>query len=701
MTPRYVWLDRLSVPQDDQPLKFTLLARMMAVYTAAKATLALRTIEDSGSRYHERVWTCQEFVVARRLVIATQEPGPGDTRSARSPECDKRMAALRKRIQMQRFVPLWLRANSGKSAVGKVTEISRADGEFILGEFYSLSNYLSCTVAGDRLRALLPLVSCAPLEDHQELVSLVLAISKATGKDLLDWKESLLKQHQKEKRIMQKTSMRKLCTTAAICMPWWGCDSLTTEDDALAGVDTEASSMSVDDPWPVWKPQSSFRARVIGVVSQESVLEDCNRLRMRSSKSVTGATTAFSGQELMSMYHSKTKKKNSIKRKGSRTTISNFSEASTSRGSSRSNTFTGKSSSPLSNTTPASLSDAIDQGLQRRAPLKTKSLLSNFPRTRSPHPEDATPDAPERRPPVKPSGTDDGQADQGARQLRTPSTMAPSSSTGSAPPEEPTSDNPQTLLLAKQAQQVSFAPAAVLEPSPSGHADGDDQAADQEARKARRSPTRRGSLLSGLASALSFSSPHPDGSSSADNLQRQLLARRVSIADALLEHDDDAETDQRAPLKRDSFFALLASAFSIGEADDEESALENTQSDPSNARRSRSRFSLLPKSLPSGNDDGETDQEACQVPSKRNSFFSSIASAFSVGSSHHDESAPEVMQPNASAQDAPEASEPLSGSDAIGAASMDTTGMKAGSNGNVHMLAAAAAASPCDTNARH
>ena len=397
---RYVWLDRLSVPQDDQPLKFTLLARMMAVYTAAKVTLAIRTLEESGSRYHERAWTCQEFGIARRLVVATQEPEPGDTRTALSPECDERMAVLRERIQTQSFVPLWLRANSGTTASGKVTEISRADAEFILNEYHSLSDHLNCQFPGDRLRALLPLVSRAPLEDHQELVNLVLAISRATGEDLLDWKESLLKQHRKEKRITQKGETRN---EEAVCASWWTGDSPTADEDT-AGMDGSSHLSIGDDAWHKWKPESKFRARVMGVVSQESVLEECNELQ--------GMQTSVSGMQIVP--HKK--RRRAVKRDS---TVSNFSEASSNATQNSGPSFSGPSSvsstrigveSFLSSESRASMSDVVSasllkqptaQGGGRRLPGKQRSLLSSVSFSRSSYPKSPDRNSSLRRPPGK------------------------------------------------------------------------------------------------------------------------------------------------------------------------------------------------------------------------------------------------------------------------------------------------------------
>jgi len=52
----YVWIDRLSVPQKASELQNTLLSRMMATYASARETLVLRSLEKSGSRYHQRAW---------------------------------------------------------------------------------------------------------------------------------------------------------------------------------------------------------------------------------------------------------------------------------------------------------------------------------------------------------------------------------------------------------------------------------------------------------------------------------------------------------------------------------------------------------------------------------------------------------------------------------------------------------------------
>jgi hypothetical protein len=55
----YVWIDKLAVPQApssavEKDAQHKLLSRMNAVYTLATATVALRSQETEGNRYHQR-----------------------------------------------------------------------------------------------------------------------------------------------------------------------------------------------------------------------------------------------------------------------------------------------------------------------------------------------------------------------------------------------------------------------------------------------------------------------------------------------------------------------------------------------------------------------------------------------------------------------------------------------------------------------
>ena len=88
--PSDVWIDTLSVIQRRGNLQQTLLARMMAVYSSAGMTLALRSLEEKHNRYHQRVWTLQEFCSARELRLATQDTHD-DARSSKQAEDTTKM----------------------------------------------------------------------------------------------------------------------------------------------------------------------------------------------------------------------------------------------------------------------------------------------------------------------------------------------------------------------------------------------------------------------------------------------------------------------------------------------------------------------------------------------------------------------------------------------------------------------------------
>ena len=56
----YVWIDKLSVFQTRGSLQRTLLSRMLAVYSGANTTIAIKTAEGTQrDRYHSRAWTAQ------------------------------------------------------------------------------------------------------------------------------------------------------------------------------------------------------------------------------------------------------------------------------------------------------------------------------------------------------------------------------------------------------------------------------------------------------------------------------------------------------------------------------------------------------------------------------------------------------------------------------------------------------------------
>eukprot|EP00873_Tetraselmis_striata_P012898 jgi/Tetstr1/433162/TSEL_002349.t1 len=79
----YVWIDRLSVPQDASQLQNTLLSRMMATFASARETLVLRSRESGGSRYHERAWTLSEFVCSASPMTCTED---SEVEAAKTPQ---------------------------------------------------------------------------------------------------------------------------------------------------------------------------------------------------------------------------------------------------------------------------------------------------------------------------------------------------------------------------------------------------------------------------------------------------------------------------------------------------------------------------------------------------------------------------------------------------------------------------------------
>jgi hypothetical protein len=197
---RYVWLDRLSVPQHECKLKYTLLARMMTVYASAGSTLVIRGLEDEGSRYHQRAWTCQEFCVASKLRIITQSEGGRELRRSSTMREQEWMEELRVRFHAGEVVPFWLRGcRPGLRMTGE-------QGRQAIEEFEELCSYLHCQHPGDMVRALIPMLTHRPVEGQQELISLVLEMEAATGENLQEWKALLFEQHVTLKHTLEQKS---------------------------------------------------------------------------------------------------------------------------------------------------------------------------------------------------------------------------------------------------------------------------------------------------------------------------------------------------------------------------------------------------------------------------------------------------------------------------------------------------------------
>jgi hypothetical protein len=187
MRPEYVWVDQLSVPQDGGPLTLTLLSRMMAVYAAASSTVAVRSAESPGNRYHQRVWTCQEFCTARRLRVRTErKKASGSDALAILGHEDQEFEELRMQFRSagDEVVPLWLRQG----------RISAERARATLCTYRSLSDRLFCEVSTDKIHALVPLLARTPVCSQEELQKLVHELGDAAGEDVASWEGALEEQ---------------------------------------------------------------------------------------------------------------------------------------------------------------------------------------------------------------------------------------------------------------------------------------------------------------------------------------------------------------------------------------------------------------------------------------------------------------------------------------------------------------------------
>ena len=197
---RYVWIDTLAIPatSGDWNLQKTLLSRMMAVYSAASVTLALRSTESEGHRYHQRVWTLQEFCAAKRVIVQTQSDGQVEVAveptieeaaqqervrritSATDAGEDLLMEQLREQclLRQARCVPAWL-VEGGM--VGVVQRIPPAEAQRIWATYQHLASHLHCRYTADKVRALYPLLWNSPAESESELLALVDALETVHG----------------------------------------------------------------------------------------------------------------------------------------------------------------------------------------------------------------------------------------------------------------------------------------------------------------------------------------------------------------------------------------------------------------------------------------------------------------------------------------------------------------------------------------
>eukprot|EP00873_Tetraselmis_striata_P014659 jgi/Tetstr1/434923/TSEL_023920.t1 len=175
-TALYVWLDHISVPQDGhRDLQKTLLARMMAVYATAHITVALRSCEVEGSRYHQRGWTAQEYCTAPNIMVATES----EESSAEVPfyAVEEDMMREVRAWWQQRAVhckPFWLYGGVAHMP----TPLLRAS----MDKYEEVSSQVLTQQPADLLRALYPLLFHVPVENQDELVELVQEVNDRLGR---------------------------------------------------------------------------------------------------------------------------------------------------------------------------------------------------------------------------------------------------------------------------------------------------------------------------------------------------------------------------------------------------------------------------------------------------------------------------------------------------------------------------------------
>jgi len=188
----------------------------------------LRSAELDGSRYHQRVWTFQEYCVSRNLqavdqvvhasgdrldpVTAFREEGVAESSSpdlastlislpvSRVDGESDLVDALRAKYQrhMLRCSPLWIARGRAKTGLGTryggwIASVATRDGSRVSGSmsreeglldhvedvqaavalYSQLAEELHCLEETDKARALLPVLLNSPVESQRELVHLV------------------------------------------------------------------------------------------------------------------------------------------------------------------------------------------------------------------------------------------------------------------------------------------------------------------------------------------------------------------------------------------------------------------------------------------------------------------------------------------------------------------------------------------------
>eukprot|EP00873_Tetraselmis_striata_P043323 jgi/Tetstr1/463587/TSEL_008466.t1 len=191
-TCKYVWIDRISVPQQRGYVQETLLSRMMAVYASSGCTLVLRSCEPEGGRYHQRGWTVQEFCTCNKVCILTEPaPGPTSTGSARSMRVSRFRVAVRgfartPNSEENYFMDLrrWHLARTAQCRPFWLYRTVSNDAIAALGKFFELSERVDTQEPADMIRALIPLLTNCPVETQGELVRVLQLLETKAGMSL-------------------------------------------------------------------------------------------------------------------------------------------------------------------------------------------------------------------------------------------------------------------------------------------------------------------------------------------------------------------------------------------------------------------------------------------------------------------------------------------------------------------------------------
>uniref|UniRef100_A0A061SJQ1 Heterokaryon incompatibility domain-containing protein n=1 Tax=Tetraselmis sp. GSL018 TaxID=582737 RepID=A0A061SJQ1_9CHLO len=149
---------------------------MMAVYASAGVTLAMRSVEPPGERYHQRGWTLQEFCSASSLIIEQQDDSAQvldiyNRIGSVSDSEDKHIRSLRDwcsdRICDCR--PFWLNDSMAEHNLQRAAES--------YDRYLEISGKVLTKICTDKMRALYPLLTNTPVENQEELVKLITQVT--------------------------------------------------------------------------------------------------------------------------------------------------------------------------------------------------------------------------------------------------------------------------------------------------------------------------------------------------------------------------------------------------------------------------------------------------------------------------------------------------------------------------------------------